>query len=147
MKIETILKNILKESDYKGSHKAPSNIDSPLYDLEEYFPNIYSSKGLMLYGDRSGEWGNSSQETYRIILATKGKPNKLVKVYRAIPKDLPIEQQTINYGDWVALSKTYSTLHGKQWLKGDYKIITKNVPAKDLFNDGNSMVEFGYNPS
>ena len=148
MKIETILKNILKESDYKGSHKAPSNIDSPLYDLSNYYPDdFYSKNGLRYYGDSGNVNDVSDRESYSIMVSCRNQPNKMVKIYRAIPKDLSMEQQTINYGDWVTLSKNYAKHHGQVHLDNKFKVLSKIVPAKELFTDGNSINEFGYNPS
>ena len=35
---------------------------------------------------------------------------------------------------------------GEAHLNGKYKIISKSVPAKHLFTDGNSVHELGYDP-
>lgn len=53
---------------------------------------------------------------------------------------------TINPGDWVTLNRKYAEEHGKSELKNQYKIISKTVKAKDLYTDGNSVHEFGYDP-
>lgn len=52
----------------------------------------------------------------------------------------------INPGDWVSISKEYAKDHGRGNLKNKYKLIQKTIPAKHLYTDGNSLVEFGYNP-
>ena len=44
------------------------------------------------------------------IEAAKGKPNKKVKVYRAVPKGVT----EINSGDWLTLSKEYAKMHGER---------------------------------
>ena len=46
----------------------------------------------------------------KAIVAAKGKPNKKVKVYRAVPKG----GTEINSGDWVTLSKEYAKMHGEK---------------------------------
>jgi len=51
----------------------------------------------------------------------------------------------INNGDWVTVSKSYTKEHGVSNLLGRYKIITKNVKASQLYTDGNSVFEWGYN--
>lgn len=63
--------------------------------------------------------------------------------------ELPFEAQkmTINNGDWVTLSKNYAKEHGESALGGQYKIISKKVPARKLFTDANSIQEFGYDES
>ena len=53
----------------------------------------------------------------------------------------------INNGDWVTLSKEYAKEHGQAALNGKYKIVSKKVPARKLFTDGNSVHEFGYDES
>lgn len=50
----------------------------------------------------------------------------------------------INSGDWVTINKRYAKEHGEHALNGNYKILTKRVPAKCLFTDANSLHEFGY---
>jgi len=52
----------------------------------------------------------------------------------------------LNVGDWVTTVKGYAANHGRSTLGGDYKIVSKTVKAKDLYTDGNSPYEFGYDP-
>jgi len=56
---------------------------------------------------------------------------------------------TISPGDWVSIDRSYAVDHGNSNLggKGKYRILTKTVPAKHIFTDGNSIVEWGYSPS
>lgn len=65
-------------------------------------------------------------------------------------KELESQKQkpiTINVGDWVTINKEYAKEHGEAWLKGDYKILSKSVKAKDIFTEGDSIQEWGYYPS
>jgi len=52
----------------------------------------------------------------------------------------------INAGDWVTTTRGYAVEHGQDNLNGNYKIVSKTVRAKDLYTDGNSPYEFGYDP-
>jgi len=52
----------------------------------------------------------------------------------------------INAGDWVTTVRGYAVEHGRDNLQGNYKIASKTVRAKDLYTDGNSPYEFGYDP-
>lgn len=52
----------------------------------------------------------------------------------------------INSGDWVTINKEYAIEHGKSNLKNKYKIIQKTVFADQLYTDGNSIHEWGYDP-
>lgn len=54
----------------------------------------------------------------------------------------------INAGDWVSPLRSYAKLHGDSNLggKGKYRIVSQRVKAKHLFTEGNSLLEFGYDP-
>jgi len=52
----------------------------------------------------------------------------------------------INPGDWVTINKDYAIEHGKNEFNNNYKILTKTVKPSQLYNEGNSIHEFGYNP-
>jgi len=57
------------------------------------------------------------------------------------------EKMKINPGDWVTGSLSYAKDHGRNNLKNSYRILSKTVPAKHLFTDGNSVHEWGYDPT
>lgn len=65
-----------------------------------------------------------------------------ITVYRAVSKSL--KGTGIANGDWSTTSLTYAKQHGEAHLDGDYKVVKKVVKAKDLFTDGNSIHEWGY---
>lgn len=52
----------------------------------------------------------------------------------------------IEPGDWVTISRPYAKEHGDYNLNRKYKIVSKMVRARDLYTDGNSIHEWGYNP-
>jgi hypothetical protein len=66
---------------------------------------------------------------------------------KTLPPEPVRPKISINQGDWVTPSLSYAHDHGKSALKGQYKIVTKTVPAKHVFTDGNSIHEWGYDPS
>lgn len=76
--------------------------------------------------------------------ATREKIEKL----QAMPDDSGIKKKRIgiNKGDWVTITRSYAKEHGDSNLNGNYKIISKEVAARDLFTDGNSIQEWGYDP-
>lgn len=189
---------IFNENDheYRGEHTAPGKEDAPLYDVTAngiYPADFYSNKGLHYYG--SGDPYDSP--AFYLILACRNRPNKPVKIYRAVPtKPSPAkelaklekqmhefmrrgvmpsdsyfsngaqwyewahkekeklamlseptqEKMTINPGDWVAIDRKYAKDHGESVLNGNYKILSKTVPARELYTDGNSIREWGWNP-
>ena len=143
MKLYLLAKKIL-ENGYKGAHKAPNKFrGSPLHDLTQIYPDdIYSNKAVAYYGDRATDY--SDQLSISIIQSAKDKPDAKIKIYRAVPSNIQVD---INAGDWVTTNKQYAVTHGERTLGGDYKIITKIVPAKHLYTDANSIHEFGYDPT
>jgi hypothetical protein len=47
----------------------------------------------------------------------------------------------------VTINKEYAKEHGRDNLRNNYKIISKTVSSKFLFTDGNSIHEWGYDPT
>ena len=143
MKLSLLARNIL-ENEYKGSHKAPNKFrGAPLHDLTQIYPDdIYSNKAVAYYGDKATDY--SDRLSISIMQSAKAKPDAKIKIYRAVPSTIQVD---INAGDWVTINKQYAAIHGERTLGGDYKIIAKVVPAKHLYTDGNSIHEFGYDPS
>jgi hypothetical protein len=190
-------KNMLS---YRGSHTAPDrDFGAPLHDLtgggQMYPADIYSSKAAQIYGGGMPY----DQKAFFIAQQFKDKPNALVTIYRAVPKDISnseklatLEKQMaaymkrgtlpkdasnysdgskwydaafdrrealrkmpdepsnevnkINAGDWVTLTREYAKDHGESALRGEYKIISQKVKAKDVFTNADSIHEFGYQP-
>ena len=134
----------VNDADYKGQHSAPMSGDNaPLHDLSQVYPeDIYGSKGLQYYGTGDNAIDSESMD---IINSLKGKPDQTVTMYRSVPSDAG--DVDINAGDWVSLSESYVKQHGESALNGDYKIISKKVPASQLFTNGDSINEFGFDPS
>jgi hypothetical protein len=130
--------------DYSGEHKAPQrDYGAPLDNLKGVYPDdVYGPNAAQYYGHSSGD--ATDKAAARIIQATKGKPDAPVKVFRAIPKS--IQSNEINPGDWITTIKSYAVDHGEGPLGGDYKILEKTVPAGDLYTNGDSIFEFGYDP-
>lgn len=183
----------------------PSGGGCSLNDYPEY---IYSQNGARYYGDQSDEY--SDNLSLNIIKSAKDKPNKAIRIYRAIPdlnkdinkkikelndilyyydkfnffprknkimsdlydeydytkyeyeeynnlllskirekiknlNDQKFDRIKINNGDWVTINIDYAKAHGKNNLNNKYKIITKIVKASELYTDGNSIHEWGYN--
>ena len=198
MKLSLLARRIL-ENEYKGSHTAPSkSYGAPLHNLKGVYPDdVYSSNASRYYGDDSTEY--SDDLSISIMHSVRNKPHAKVKIYRAVPSIITMQdkiddikkqkayimkygrvpsgintnlnsnqyyekisneleslekapnQETsrigINPGDWVTINKQYAISHGKSNLLKKYKILTKTVPAKHLYTVGDSVHEFGYDPS
>ena len=52
----------------------------------------------------------------------------------------------INPGDWVTTVRKYADSHGKAHLQNKYKILSKSVKAKEIFTNGDSTLEWSWNP-
>ena len=133
------------EEGYQGQHAAPTkDSGAPLWNLKETYPDdFYSSNGARYYGDGADEARD------RMIVSQmqgmKNRPDKMVTIYRAVPKDVPTKE-ALNMGDWVTLDRQYAKEHGEGALNNDYKIVKKSVKARDLFTNGDSIYEMGYDP-
>ena len=128
------------DEDYRIPHRAPMHDSgSPLYDVTGTYPDdIYGPNGVQYYGTRE-PWDARS---IHVIQLSRNKPNQTIQIFRAVPKE--VKSNTINPGDWVTASKEYAIQHGKGL--GKYKVLTKIVPAKTLFTNGDSIHEWGYDP-
>lgn len=71
-----------------------------------------------------------------------GEKDVKVKVYRAVPTS--VKEGKLRNGDWVTPSKKYADIHGNNRLEGKYRIIEDEVPANQLWWDGNDANEFGF---
>lgn len=182
---------IVASNDYRMSHQAPGrDSGSPLHDLKDTYPeDFYSPQGARYYGDGQPY----DQESWRILVGLKGKPNAKVRIYRAVPYEPSTDEKIeelekalkyhlkygkppkefhgksydqiadlrdalkkepkkdarppdINRGDWVSINKNYARDHGFSALQGKFKILSKLAKASDVFTDGNSIHEQGYDP-
>jgi hypothetical protein len=137
---EAYKKSLGAIDDYKMSHTAPSRAQGENVTLDNpigiFGDDIYSQEATRYFGTGS----NYDKKTIDIIQSMRGNPNKEVTIYRAVPKNI---SANINDTDWVTLTKEYAKQHGDAVLDGNYDIISKNVTAKDLATDGNSIHEWG----
>lgn len=130
--------------DYRSSHNAPGpHFGDPLHDVTRtmYPKDFYGPKGRHLYGD-----GHSSDAlSHGIMMSARNKPDHPIKIYRAVPHNKDGPAHKINHGDWVTGSREYAKGHGEKVLgKGNYKIVSKTVPAKHVYTNGDSIHEWGY---
>jgi hypothetical protein len=134
----------MESTDYRGAHKAPKNDDyhSPGYELDRgmYPEDVYGPNGYDYYG--SGD-KKMDMAVWNILREARGDPDYPITVYRAVPAEF--KDQDINPGDWVTPSIDYAHQHGLRF--DNHHIIEKTVPAKHIWSEGNSLHEFGYDPT
>jgi hypothetical protein len=133
------LEKVLTPTEYRGSHTAPNakEYGGTLDALHQIMPaDVYTQQGKRLYGINDP---TIDHEWYMAALKSKGKPENIVEVHRAVPKGVA----DINNGDWVTTSKKYATMHGDSALNGEYDLLSKKVKANTLSSEGYPY-EFGY---
>lgn len=81
------------------------------------------------------------KESMNALKKVKDNPDGEITIYRATPGD------TLNYGDWVTLSKSYAELHNKTQFDGKANILELKVKANDIQYAGDDICEFGYYPN
>jgi len=132
-------------NDYRMEHQSPGREgNAPLSDLTGdgniYPDDVYSSKAVQYYGTGDDVMDRQSFNKAKLY---RGKPNAMVDIYRAVPKGVA---DKINTGDWVTINKNYAKEHGESYFDGKYDILTKKVKAGDIFTNGDSIHEWGYEP-
>ena len=151
------------DSDYQGqgAWAAPSNPqyesdearradieNSPDVNLEDialgynlqpddYFDNPRAYMNNTAYGLESAHVIKNALDAIK-----NGEKDVKVKVYRAVPTS--VKEGKLRNGDWVTPSKKYAEMHGYNRLDGKYRIIEDEVPANQLWWDGNDVNEFGF---
>lgn len=102
----------------------------------DYFTN------LRAYGTDTAHGRESAEAINKAIDEVRNGKDPMVKVYRAVPKS--IKEGKLRNGDWVTPSRKYAEMHGDNRLEGDYRIIEQEVPASQLWWDGNDINEWGF---
>lgn len=113
----------------------------PLLDIVNYYGkwNFFPGKNQIV-GELQDKYDinkYSYDEQQQLILSDINKQIEELKSQEQ-------KQIGINNGDWVTISRDYAKEHGKSNLNNQYKIVSKTVPARQLFTDGNDIFEWGY---
>lgn len=137
----------IKEEDYRMQHRAPGkDRGAPLWDVtKEVYPEDFYTLPVQTVARYYGTGQGGDLTVVSIIRNYHNKPNALVNVYRAVPHNV----KSINPGDWVTLFRPYATTHSyiDENPENDYKILSKTVKASELYTDGNSIYEWGWDPN
>ena len=152
------------ESEYQGvgAWVAPSNPgyetdearrdavgeDSPNLNVEDMAAG-YSNQpeDIFVHPDKYSQGLPTSKESGKAIQTAiddirNGEKEVKIKVYRAVPTS--VKESKLRNGDWVTPSKEYAEMHGNNRLEGKYRIIEDEVPAGELWWDGNDVNEWGF---
>lgn len=139
-------KGYVSADEFRMSHRAPSydeeGIDKSMIDVANNKDDIRESLNEQLKMNRDKNRNESSIALNKALEAIDRGENPIVTVYRAVPKSL--KEGKVRNGDWVALSESYAIQHGNHALDGNYRIMKEDVPAENLYWDGNDINEWGY---
>ena len=135
---------------WRMSHTAPNPVDDvSLVDLrqtdlvpDDYWdhPSWYTSSNEELESFHIIKRAIDEQER----LVASGDPGDVeIMIYRAVDKTKNTREESVRNGDWVTPSYEYAVREGGLNPKG-YRIIKQSVPIKNLYWDGNSIAELGY---
>lgn len=132
--------------EFRMAHRAPSydeeGIDKNMVDIAANKDQIRESLNEQLRMNRD-QYKNESAAAINEALSAIDKGEKpTVTIYRAVPKSL--KEGKVRNGDWVSLSESYVKVHGEHTLNGNYRIMKEEVPAENLYWDGNDINEWGY---
>lgn len=132
--------------EFRMAHRAPSydeeGIDKNMVDIAANKDQIRESLNEQLRMNRD-QYKNESAAAINETLSAIDKGEKpTVTIYRAVPKSL--KEGKVRNGDWVSLSESYVKVHGEHALNGNYRIMKEEVPAENLYWDGNDINEWGY---
>ncbi|PWJ23306.1 hypothetical protein ATK17_3800 [Branchiibius hedensis] len=121
-------------TDYRMGHSAPEDdgYSAQLPAVRDRFgPDILDQPDL---------YGTCDDETLRQMTVAVDDPDTMVRIYRAVPP----EHLEINRGDWVTLSRAYAHDHGYVDDRVAWPVVFADVPARQVWTDGNDPSEYGY---
>jgi hypothetical protein len=125
--------------DFNRDYKKQKDKLSDLISYHNKF-NFFPMKNEIIH---------SLQDKYPIEKYSYDEQQDLIfkDLYKQIRElnDKMVKPVGINSGDWVTINPLYAKEHGQGNLDNKFKVLTKTVRASELFTDGNSIHEFGYN--
>lgn len=139
-------KGYMSIDEFRMSHRAPSydkeGIDKSMIDVANNKDNIRDSLNEQMRMNQDKNRKESVNAINNALSSIEKDGKAIVTIYRAVPKS--IKESNVRNGDWVTLSESYAKQHGNHALEGNYRIIKEEVPAENLYWDGNDINEWGY---
>lgn len=139
-------KGYMSIDEFRMSHRAPSydkeGIDKSMIDVANNKDNIRDSLNEQMRMNQDKNRKESVNAINNALSSIEKDGKAMVTIYRAVPKS--IKESNVRNGDWVTLSESYAKQHGNHALEGSYRIIKEEVPAENLYWDGNDINEWGY---
>lgn len=139
-------KGYVSADEFRMAHRAPSydeeGIDKSMVDVAANKDQIRESLNEQFRMNRDKYKDESAAAINSALDAIDKGDKPTVTIYRAVPKSL--KEGKVRNGDWVSLSESYVKVHGEHALNGNYRIMKEEVPAENLYWDGNDINEWGY---
>jgi hypothetical protein len=106
---------------------------------EDQITDLEKQKAYILKYGRIPPHAHTSLERYKYY-------DQISAELERLKATVPAETQKIqiNPGDWVTINRAYAVLHGRSQFAGQYRILSKTVPARTVFTNGDSIHEWGY---
>ena len=129
-----------RDSGYRMTHRAPDGRDEFNANLatvreSDLVPDDYWTKPQYY------QYSDEEYESFYTVKKALNSPTGVIRMYRAVPKG--VKESGFRNGDWITPSRAYAKQEGMS-IPGGYRIITQEVKTKDVWWDGNSICEFGF---
>jgi hypothetical protein len=125
---------------YRIGHR-PMTVEGGASRLEDLTPSfgddIYDKNALQYFGSGDAR----EKQVLDIFNKVKGNPDAEVSIFRGLPND----NNRINEGDWVTLSKDVAQDYA-DFLPEGGQVVEMKVPAGDVTAWSDSLLEQGYYP-
>ena len=140
--------DLLREGTLEDSND--TNLYVLAFGVSNQPDDYFSPQGARWYGYNDTEGYQSSSAIKSAMRSIQSQMNEFgevkempnITVYRAVPKS--IKEKSIRNSDWVTPSLLYAKKHGKHRLGyNEYRIIKEDIPATDLWWDGNDINGWG----
>lgn len=153
------LNGYISDDDYRMMHQAPYHDEDGfnqniigLANGSDLVPSDYLEHPER-YGIDYEEGGRESFNSVRRSMQwvkdhiAKGDSEKTVRdipivMYRAVPAD--VKENSFRNGDWITPSRRYAEYHARNNINGPYRIIRQPVKVGDVYWNGDSINEWGY---
>ena len=145
------LNGYISDDDYRMMHEAPYRDEEGFNQNISMLASPDSDLVPSDYWDHPERYGVDNEpggmESFNRIAnairkAKEGGKTPFVRMYRAVPAD--VREDNFRNGDWITPSRTYAEEHGRNHINGPYRIIMNSVSADDIFWNGDSINEWGY---
>lgn len=144
------LRRVEASDEYHMNHRpgGPSGADdgtaAQAHEVDKVFPDYYEKPHLYDFSEHMEGGARMGRELHQTLKRIRGNPEADVTMYRALPHEHAASG--FRTGDWVSLHHGYARQHGLHETdpSKDWPVIKATVPAKHLWNNGDSIDEFGY---